>query len=113
MSEGKEEEVKTGLIYSKTGFRLYREIWGSLELTGRYLPLESDGWGNYEEYVIKLSGNKVEVARIRNNWNGTGSDIVSHCELSDDEADKLHDQIIRAKNHEDFRKILNNLLATC
>jgi hypothetical protein len=114
MSQTEEkEEVKTGLIYSKTGFRLFREIWGDLELRGKFLPLEAQGWGNYEEYIIKLSANNVEVARIRNNWNGTGSDIIAHCELSDDQADKLHDQMLKAKDLNDFKALLNHLLATC
>ena len=110
-----EEEIKEGLIYSKTGFRLYRYLYGtSIELEGKFLPLEAQGWGNYEKYVIALTlDDKVQVKRVRDNWNGSGADIIAHCELSDDEAEKIREKIIHAENLDDFKKLLNHLLATC
>jgi hypothetical protein len=111
-----EEEIKEGLIYSRTGFRLYRTIFGSeVELEGVYKPLEAQGFGgNQERYIITLSlSDKVQVKRVRENWNGTGADIIAHCSLDESEAEKIREKILRAKNHDDFKQLLNHLLATC
>ena len=109
------KEVEEGLIYTRTGFRLYRTMWGDrIELEGVFKPLEAQGWGgNYEKYVITVYDNHVEVKRVRNNWNGTGSDIISHCSLAEKDAEKLREQIMHAKDISDFQQLLNNLLATC
>jgi hypothetical protein len=104
------------LIYSETGFRLYRSIWGdSIELEGVFKPLEDQGFGgNKERFIITLYlDGSVEVNRIRENWNGTGADTIAHCTLDQNEADQLRNKIEQAKNLSDFKALLNHLLATC
>jgi hypothetical protein len=103
-------------IFSKTGFRLYRKYnTDSIELEGVFKPLEAQGFGgNKEVYsIILYYNNNLEVIRVRNNWNGTGVDTVAHCVLSFDEAQKVKEKIMQAKNLDDFKQLLNNLLATC
>jgi hypothetical protein len=110
------QEVEEGLIYSKTGFRLYRSVWGDrIELEGVYKPLEHKGWGgNFEKYVITVGyDNDVKIKRVRDNWNGSGMDIVAHCKANKSEAKKIRQQIIQAKDEKDFEKLLNYLMENC
>ena len=109
------EKIKEGLIFSKTGFRLYRYIFKNyITLEGKFLPLEKDGWGNYEEYIIDLTNdNRVAIEKIRQNWNGTGADTIAHCTLDQSEAQQVREKMLGAKDINDFKALLNNLLAIC
>jgi len=110
------KEVEEGLIYSKTGFRLYRYIHSDgLELEGVYKPLEHKGWGgNFEKYVITVGyDNSIKIKRVRDNWNGSGMDVVAHCKANKSEAKKIKQKILSAKDQQDFDELLNYLLDNC
>ena len=110
------KEVEEGLIYTRTGFRLYRYIYGdSLVLEGVYKPLEHKGWGgNFEKYVITVGyNNEIEIKRVRDNWNGSGMDIIANCKANKSEAKKIKQKILSANDQQAFDELLNYLLDNC
>jgi hypothetical protein len=101
------EKEHEELLWKQTGLRIIREVGDDyVMLKEVHYPLEHQGWYNeYRESVILDSDNTVRCWEVRINWNGTGSTETCYVELTDEEAAKLREMMLKARKPEDFDEI--------
>jgi hypothetical protein len=98
-----EEEI----VWRQTGLRIIREIGKDyVRLEEIHYPLEHRGWYNKYRKVVRLSSNNIVTCEtIRDSWNGTGKEDTCYVELTDEEAAKLREMMLKANKPEDFDEI--------
>jgi hypothetical protein len=95
------------VLWRQTGLRIIREVGDNyIMLKEIHYPLEHQGWYNEYRDVLRLdSDNTVTCREVRINWNGTGSTETCYVELTDEEAAKLREMMLKASKPEDFDEI--------